>query len=290
MTDTYRIPRHLQILVEEWTAFAQSLEAKIVPRRRVQTDELPRSEFDRFRAITQRELAWLSDWSVQVMAWVEGPLAAALCDPGIESVFMRRLAQRLAHYADGLVERRHQLALLAGDPALRAAGPRLDAMHEALLQQMLRFVHAVLNSLDPANLPMAQGKRDGDSLEIHLFFSVRIDAETKEYNAWLERVRAGWRAEIARDEGQRPRTQWARTSLPPAALPTLPPTPPRKAPNPWPWVVLQWLLGAALIATIFTWGWQAVVVLLFAFGMAWCIRHPVLALMALLFLFGFGSS
>lgn len=205
MTDTVTIPRHLQILAEVWADLARRID--IAPAIPCETDELEVAHVDRFKEFAGEEFGQVRLWVRRIEDWINTRLAKALENPHITDADMRRNAERLGHFADELIEYRERLRSVAHDPALRAAVPRFDAIHAALLVQVKAFAAQVADALGPEALRHPDGKRQGGTVELSFAFTPRAEREMADLRAWLQRAKDRLQAvhaccaEDASDEG-----------------------------------------------------------------------------------------
>lgn len=274
MTDTARIPHHLQVLGEVWDEFAKRLDAGIAPVMPIVTDHLERAQGERFSQLATRETDFMQAWIERVTAWVNGPMAQALMISGTSDRDMRRVAERFSYFADELIERREGLKATATDPALRAAAPRLDAVYVSMLKQVQGFVSQVVAALGPAALNHPNGKREGNGIELSFTFRPVIDAEMAKFSAWMAQVKSDW------DKASRRPTIASQTTQRAIATTQSPPV---------PWQMVMGVAFALLIIVpIVIWGAKAIMIMLAIVALIWCILHPktVLIVLGLFFFFG----
>jgi hypothetical protein len=266
MTDTARVPRHLQLLGEIWTEFAHRLDAQVAPAMPIVTDLIDNAQVERLSRLVTRETETMQAWIERLTGWMHGPLAAALMKADIPDREMRRVAERFSNFTDELIERRAHLALIVADPAMRAAAPRIDAVYVALLRQVRDFVLQVAEALGPAALTHADGTREGNTIELSFTFTPNIDAEMAQFSAWLDRAKAGWNVPGSSAGAAEPAASGLAKS--------------------W-----MGVLGALLmLVPIALWGMSAIWVMLAIAALIWCILHPRIVLIVLLLLIGFGWS
>lgn len=194
MAENIIVPRHLFVLVEAWKALAARLQRDIAPALPLLTEQLEHADLACFKHLARQETDALLAWIERLVAWCNGPLAVALANPAIPDRDMRRVAERLSHFADELIERRQGLRALANTPAMRAAAPRLDVIHASLLEQIGDFVSGVVRSMDPAAPHDPHGKVQGNTLELSFTFSPDVERPFADYHAWLDQVRADFDA------------------------------------------------------------------------------------------------
>ncbi|MEJ1250616.1 hypothetical protein [Denitratimonas tolerans] len=283
MTDTARIPRHLQVLGEVWDEFAKRLDAGIAPVMPIVTDHLERTQGKRFSQLATRETDYMQAWIERVTAWVNGPMAQALMNSGTSDRDMRRVAERFSHFADELIERREGLKATATVPSMRAAAPRLDAVYVSILKQVQAFVSQVVAALGPAALSHPNGKREGNSIELSFTFRPVIDAEMAQFSAWMARAKSGW--DVASPYGYR-----RAASLPLAASKAKPSVAAATAQtSPVLWQLgIGTVFALVILVPILIWGTKAIVIMLAIAALIWCIFHPktVLIVLGLFFFFG----
>jgi len=188
MNDAARLPQHLEVLRVEWATLIAWLERDIRAPLPIVTRVLHANDVNRCSALLQAENAALAAWVERLTAWMNGPLRQGLENPDIPDADMRRIAGRLAHFASELVERRQQLAQGAGQPAMHAAAPRMDALYFSLLIQLREFTTRVVAALDSVPDP-ARGA-PGDSIELSFTFSPDITEPAAALSAWIRQQQA----------------------------------------------------------------------------------------------------
>jgi hypothetical protein len=192
MTDAIPLPDKLKVLRESWAELMHRLPAAIAPALDIGSDALEREHGRRFSEWATRECDALVDWTLRLVAWVNGPLAVTLDNPDVTGHEMGRVADRLSHFVDELIERRERLRGLAHEPAFAAAAPRIDAVYVSLLWQIQSFVANVVRALEPQALGPADGGRAGDVQVLSFEFTPTIDPEMSRFRAWMDGVRARW--------------------------------------------------------------------------------------------------
>ena len=283
MTDTARVPRHLQVLGEAWANLAHRLDRDIAAAMPIVTDCLERAQYERFRQLASRESSALKAWIERVTAWMNGPLAQALTNADIPDPDMRRVAERLSHFADELIERRDGLQDIVTDPAMRAAAPRFDAVYVALLKQVGDFVSQVVAALGPAASGHPNARREGTNIELSFTFTPDIAAEMTQYAEWMENTQSGWNG--ASSSGQPCCASLASPGRAPESTATL-----AAATSSEPWKAGATVLCVLLaLVALGMWGMAALWVMFAIAVLIWCIRRPWIVLMALLLNWFFGS-
>lgn len=187
--DTVNIPRHLRVLREVWSEFLSNLDARIEPVMPIVTDHLDHDNVKRFMKLGQRELDTIKAWLPSLIAWADGPLCQALADPGTTDRRMRRVGKKISGFTDALIKRRTLLRRFSYDPVLRAAAPRLDAIHESLLRQVRTLISDMVHSLGPAALHHPNATRDDGTIDLSFMFVPNVDAEIDRLETWMEVVR-----------------------------------------------------------------------------------------------------
>jgi hypothetical protein len=269
------IPRHLQVLREEWLDLVARLEHGIEPALADGPDELALVHAARCMELGTRESKAVTSWMERLTDWMNGPLASALADPTIADGDMRRIASRLSHFADELVERRDTMRQLAEDPAMQTAAPYLDAAYLSLLCQLRDFARQVTDALDMDKLRRHAEQQPATELDLSFTFAPTLNMDR--YLAWMDRVRRQWAA---------PPPALPGPSLPP--IPAAAPAPPvRNDPPKKRWLRFKgaiWTLlitGAVIAITI--WGGVAILVIVALMILVFAIEYPITFLLMLLF-------
>ena len=270
MPDTPRLPRHLRTLGTLWGRLDGWFDRTIVPALPQMTDCIEREQGPRFSELANRETDFLQDWIVRLTAWFNGPLDAALNDPGISDKEMRRVASRLRIFACEVLDRREGLRVLANDPAMRAAAPYLDAAYVSLLRQLRAFIAQVVAVLKPSALHHRDGERCGDTLDLSFGFSPNLDPEMARYRSWMAQVQTRWEAESSAAQAA-------------AASPTA-----KRCE--------QIAMAVAIVASIAffgavaKWGLASILVMLALLALVWIIRNPMAFVLGILMFAGCSSS
>lgn len=266
MSDNAVIPRHLRVLAETWAELVERLALEIVPVMPTLSVQIGRTDVERFKLLAIQETEALTAWITRAREWCNGPLAAALANAEIADRDMRRIAGRLSHFADELVERRQGLRVAANDPAMRAAAPRLDAVHLSLLSQTNDFVAGVVHALGPAALQHPNGKRRGDTIELSFTFRPNVDQTLGRFSAWMRHAQAELEsgAPAPTNVGEQV-----------AAYP------PRVGARKYDWIALVVVAAAAI--PFFLFPVQASLMIFVVWLVIFIFRHPLLALLAFLF-------
>lgn len=266
MSNQLVIPRHLQVLAAAWSEHARWLESAIEAVLPTVADCVDPAHHRRLAELAGSELDALKAWGERLGAWFSGPMAAALATPEISDAEMRRVADRIVHFASELIDHRVVLRALAIDPAMRAAAPRLDAVYVSLLRQVQGFIARIAQALEPEALLHASERRPGQRVELSFAFVPSIEPEMSWFLAWVDRVRAARPNEI-KPSG---RHAGARDSVP------------AKSPE-RPGSRGYFYLNLVLFAAIVTWGFNAVLIALALWAVVLAFRYPLLTLLLLLF-------
>lgn len=271
MTDPIAIPRRMQVFRDVWAELAGYLGGAIVA-------PLPRTSRRDASGVPTQCLARVSgqadalrSWPFRVETWVRGPMAAALGDSGIEDREMRRVAGRLSHFAEELIEYRQELRSLAREPAVRFAACRLDAICFRLLKPLRDFVTGTVDALDPEVLRRRRAAGAEDAFEISFTLHIDLDA-LAEVDAWVVLARSlaacaasepdTWHLEFDdATPGSTERTAHGIVGVLAVVV-----------------LVLLVAIGGAEMVFVVLVGLAFVAIVVFA------LRHPLLALLALIFL------
>ena len=270
MPDTLELPRHLRTLGAFWSKLDGWFDRTIVPALPQTTDCIEREQGQRFSELANRESDFLRDWIVRLTAWFNGPLAAALTDPDIPDNEMRHVASRLKMFACEVRDRREVLRELAGDPAMRAAAPYLDAAYVSLLRQLRTFIAQVVAALGPSTLHHPNGKRRGDTLDLSFEFSPDLYPEMARYRTWMTQVQARWETESSATHAA------AASSI-------------AKRYEQIGWAVAV-VAGIALFGGIVKWGGAAILATLAVLTLVWIIHNPRIFVLVMLMFVGCSSS
>lgn len=284
--DTVRIPPHLQIVGKVWAEFAEGLDRRIEPVMPIVTDCIAREHGVLCRELVKQETDALLCWTQRLTTWMHGQLTTALTNPRIDDWDMCRVAGRVAHFADELIERREGLRALSRELAMRAAAPRLDAVYVALLQQVQGFVERVVAALGASALNHPCGTKRGDSIELSFTFRPVIDDEMTQLRTWMDSSRARWDVmpPVAERSNRRAATSFDEflDQCGPLEQAAAPP-----AGRMWDvWIGV--LVVAGLLVPIVLWGFAAIVAIFVIAVVIWCIRNPLIALIGLLVIGGCG--
>lgn len=259
---TITIPPHLVALREAWREEAQRLDGNIAPLLFHTFKAPPPQQFTRFQAWNQKQLELLESWVKRIETWMNGPLSQTIAGPEISVDAVRARASELGRFGDELVDHRARLRKEAKHPALRGAVPWVDTMFLVLLEQLRDFMRRVVEALDPDALRAAAGSANDRSVELDFRFVPDLSVPMANYLAWLRHAQADLKPHA------------------PAAVRSSHP-----APKPGNAVqVIALVLFVLLLALGFLWLGTGLWLVLIAIAVViFIVRHPIIALIALLF-------
>lgn len=263
---SWNVPRQLAVLAGSWAECVVWLDTAIAPVVPLPAPDLPNGPLDRVIAQAHRELDALSSWIDRVVAWIEGPLAVTLESPATDEATMRRVAGRFTHFAAELVERRDGLRRLACDPGMRALAARLDAVHRSLLEQFRDFAVRVVDAVEDVQAAAEGAISPAPALSF--CFCPDIAKEGADLTRWLRDF-----------EPARPDPPVVRIA---SGIPDPPEAPPATGSSPIAAQVVGVVALLAMLGVVLAMGWGGVLLLLAVALVAFVLRHPLLALLAIL--------
>lgn len=270
MPNDRELPPHLRVFMNTWASCAATIQAQIKPVAPIPDIAPLPHDYRQLKTWAILQNKTLMQWRERLLRWINGSLADALADPAIEPEAMQSCAGRISGFAEELATQRHLLQRYATQADFRGAVLHVDAIIEDIQQQLLGWIRQTLRTLQDAGQRLKTDPDPELPIELEVCFHLTRGSATQAYLRWLKRIDPEAETHLfssAAAEPPTPADSLLRYFSVEAVLVI----------GAVVFGVLLWLVGGAQALIFLLLGILAFVVIRFF------IRHPFLALLALLF-------